>query len=305
MRIRFFAAVMLACLALASLPSCSLKNLSHSRNHQRPDLASLIIDQDQSLCEPVLELIKLTHLAPARKLSDAIMPTQTGWLRPTATERAYLSEDRKDLAPVMMKQFDILGLIAPITAQKNEYDYAILLGAMYETFKSRLDFLEQILASGVKIRKLALLGSHRPLENNNELAPMLINHVFDKLPLTEIDMMEALINNSLIRTMQPNIELIRVASPMKKGPNDTLVRANTRDTVVDLLNMNIKPGRALVISSKPYILRQDLVVKSVLTTPWRIETVGPAPPAGLPTTVYLDELARILYELRDYLLVSR
>jgi hypothetical protein len=285
-------------LAVIDLSSCH-KIMIRPVDRYLPESAELIIHKQLSLCDPVLELMRLTNLDIATNLNDAIPPTQEGWLRPHGSERAHLLEKNRDL-PIFMRQFDRLGLLAEILPSKNEYDYVLLLGAMYDTFKYRLDWLEQAIVNGLKVKIIVLMGSHRPLEQRHELDRMSKNHIFKKHPLTEIEMMEALIAQSSIKNLQPNIKFIKVASSMKQR-NGILMRANTRDTVIDFLDLNQKPGSVLAISSQPHVLRQDLVIRSHLFMPWQIETVGKNAPINLPTSVYLDELARILYQLKTFL----
>lgn len=270
---------------------------SHIKKYSQktlPDSAFFIVDQ-KKVTQPVIKLMELTDLNIPLSLDDAVFITQKNWLRKQDQERVDLLESNHKSLSMMKEQFERLGLTKTITPKKSEYDYVIILGAMYEPFKDRLHFLEH-LAKSINFKKLALLGSLRPLEREQELSPLLKSHAFLKLPMTEIEMMEELLKKSSIDV--GNIEIIRIASPMKRGPDNSLKRANTLDTVLDFKNLKLKPGFALVISSQPHILRQELVVLSELKAPWQIETVGPKPPKDSPTDVYLDELARILYELK-------
>lgn len=267
---------------------------------QEPSRAAFIVDENFSVTDSVQKLMELSGVKPARKLSEVVSLTQPVWLRARQSERMHLVEEYENLRPTLLMHFRNLGLITEVTANKTHYDYVLLLGANYLTMENRVAYLEKILASGVTIKHLALLGSHRPLEHVHEVEVMLKKHQFAVVPTTEIEMMEALINASPMKDKLHNINIIRIASPMKINSDGTVARANTRDTVEDLLKLDVTAGSSLVISSQPYILRQDLIVRSLLPSPWTIETVGDSAPIDLPSGVYFDELARVLYEIRQF-----
>lgn len=280
-----------------------ITNVSCQKSTIRPvkdaplELETLIVDEQNNLREPVIELMKRTAVPVVHSLHEAIAGTQKAWLRPTGHEFAHLSEqypaDKKDF----LKAFDELGMVARIMPTKTDYDYVIFLGAMYSTVKQRLSFLEHLVENGVKFKKIALLGSERPLDHQFETRLMLNDSTFATLPATEIDMMEALLDKSSLSTLSPKPIIIRVAPVMKVNADKSFSRPITKDTLVEFLVLNPKPGTTLVISNQPHIVRQHLVVRSVLPASWSVESVGPSASSNSPTGVFLDELARTLYEL--------
>lgn len=279
--------------AMLCLPAC---HKGIKTKPQPPALfvrTTLIVDDQKNISEPVKALMRLSGLEPVLSLKEAVQITQKSWIRPKGLEHIHLSETRPKLRPLFLKELQALGFMEEVMPQRREYDYVLLLGAMYETYKSRLLFLEELVNRGITFKNVALLGAHRPLEPVYELKPMVNDYIFAKLPVNEIEMMENLYGRSSLRAMVP----IKIASPMKIDSSGKPVRANTFDTVVDFVKTNTKPGSVLVISNQPYVVRQGLVVASVLKQPWYIETVGLRPKADIPTDVYLDELARVLYEI--------
>jgi hypothetical protein len=277
--------------AIIALASCH--GFHRTANQSRSlDRASLIVDNQGLVGEPVQELMRLTGIEPVSSLKEVVEKTQKKWIRSVNVEREDLFENHQELKSPIFTQLSRLGLLSSVMPAKGEYDYVLLLGATYQTYKSRLKFLEEIIESGIKVKTIALLGSLRPLEHGHELSVMVRDQAFKTSPINEIEMMEMLFKQSSLKGYQT----VKIASPMKNN-NGQLVRANTLDTVVDFANLNLRPGSVLVISNQPYVIRQGLVVRRVLKWPWRIETVGPKPRIDTPTSVYFDELARTLYEI--------
>ncbi len=290
----FFSLVICAVLTLSS---CQKKNLRPTRDFALDERALLIVDEQFNLRPSVIELMKITGLEEAHSLEQAVELTQKHWLRPPNRERAHVQEEFPKLSQQMMPYFSNLGLVNAVQPKGKSYDYVLILGSMYHSFLRRLSFVEQI--EGLRFDKIALLGSHRLLERIYETEPMLESNLLTRVPLTEIEMMEALFQeSSLFGAIKPS-QLIRIASPMKTRADGRVTRANTRDTVEDLLAIKPKPGTALIISSQPYVLRQHLVVKNLLEDPWQLESVGEAADPALNSSVYLDELARTLFELNQ------
>lgn len=266
---------------------------------QPEDRARLLVDENNHVTEPLMALLTLSGLdASSNKLPDVVEITQKAWLRPTGLERMHMrARDGKD-ASTIEQYFAKLGLVQNIQPTKKHYDYVLLLGATYHSVARRLQFLDELSRAGLTFQNLALLGSYRLLDRQHEIEPMTKSHVFDKVPLVEIEMIEALFAMSSPTALNKT-KIIRVASPMKKDKDGRIVRANTLDTIEDFLKTKPKPGSVLAISSQPSILRQHLVVKKALGPEWDIETVGSAIGDDHSAAVILDELARTLYELES------
>ena len=275
--------------------SCN-KRIMISRATTDNSQARLFVDEHQNVSQPIIEIMRITGLEAKTKLHDVVWLTQKSWLRPRGLEHIHLAEKLSFVADNLLKYFDLLGLVKSIKPRRKTYDYVLLLGSMYETFKTRLHFLEQLTSSGLRFKAVALLGSHRPLERQHEIEPMMAENSFSVVPLTEIEMMEALFGQSTLKSLDQK-SILPIASPMKIIDDKHIVRANTLDTVEDFLRLKKKPGSVLVISSQPHVLRQHLVVSKALNDQWQIETVGESSSKSLPTAVYLDEAARTLFEL--------
>jgi hypothetical protein len=263
-------------------------------------LFSCVSTQKTQIQAPLKQLMRLTGLGESNNVNDVVTLTQAHWLRPKGSERFDLSTNLIKLKPEIKNPLEALGLIDEVTVSQTNFDYLLLLGAAYQSFDSRVKFLESAVHKGLRFKKLVLLGSLRPLDENAERALMKGQGFLDPLPTNEIEMMELLLARSSLSSLK-DLQIVRVASSMKKLADGTIVRANTRDTIVDFAKSGQSPGNCLAISNQPYVLRQDLVIRGVLKEPWQILTVGPKAQEDLPEATFLDELARYLYESREYL----
>lgn len=291
MNIRLRAIIFLVVLTAST--ACVHKRTHISQKSEVDIPSAPLVDNKGIVSNHVQTIMRLTGLSPATALIDVVKETQKAWLRSPSLEREHLSEQRADVRPLFLKELTSLGMVSRIMPTERHYDYVLLLGAMYRTVKARLSFLEDLAAHGVMFDSIALLGSLRPIDSAQEQSTMAQERWPGKTPTTEIEMMEALFSQSSLATKKPII----IASAMKINKSGQVVRANTLDTVVDFSQLQKKPGRVLVISNQPYIIRQGLVVSSVLKRPWVIETVGPMADPDCATSVYLDELARALFEV--------
>ena len=76
----------------------------------------------------------------------------------------------------------------------------------------------------------------------------------------------------------------------------TISRANTEDTLRHWLTTDPIPGTCLAVSSQPFVGYQHSVARTVLPVNFEIETVGDISAEDEPLAVYLDTVARWLYQ---------
>lgn len=293
---------LLSSLCIIGLTLSCQKSLVRPNAHKDVPRMSFLIDEHVNVREPILDLMELTEVkAPSPALIDVIASTQTAWRRPQNVEFEHLREEHGTNRHAMLKAFHELGLIGRVMPTSNHYDVVLLLGAMYSTVKERLAFLEDLHDNGVRFKKLALLGSERPLDPNHELKAILREKLISPMPATEIEMMEALFKRSSLSAAIASENIIRIA-PVMKIVDGQLRRPITKDTIDDFLAISKEPQKTLVISNQPHLLRQDLVVRNTLPLQWPVETVGPAANVSrLVTGVFLDELTKTLYEIKEHL----
>ncbi|MCA9507259.1 MAG: hypothetical protein KC505_02415 [Myxococcales bacterium] len=260
-----------------------------------------LVDERGLVTQPIVELLKLTQVSCPRDLKSVVSCTQQAWLRRSGLERKDLNESRPELQSKIIREIKNLGLYSEIRPIAQKYDYVFVLGASYQTIKSRLDFLVEEINRGISFEKLVLMGSLRPLDENSEVKPFKFDFKTEATTETEIDLMREIIKFQPYKQSFQQIKIIEIASPMKLDGNKKLVRANTRDTFIDFMKLKLLPGKSLTISNQPYIKRQDLIAQDYLKDGWVNESVGPCVKTDINTNVLLDELSRLLFEIKAFI----
>lgn len=249
-----------------------VKNIYPQLSSSLPERAHFLVDEQQKLSRPLIELMRLTATPVAHDLPSAVSITQKSWLRKPDNERSDMVEEYAANKDHIRQQFSSLGLLEEITPQRMAYSYVLVLGATYEAVKERLSYLERLLEDGCTVKTIVFLGSERPL-TKQEVAELASKN-YATMPRTEIEMMKAVYGSSkVLQYRAPKI--IPLSSSMKVDRNGNERRANTYDTLIDFQKLNMVPGSVLVISSQPHILRQDLVVRGVLKEALADRKCGP------------------------------
>lgn len=286
MRTKIIYLANLVVLVFLSLAACS-KNLKKTEE----------IFTGQSLVnEPLKEILRLTNLNCALDLTSVVACTQKAWLRTSGLERADLEESYENVRQELWPLFQKMGVVNEIKPSGEKYDYIFVLGATYPTLKLRFDYLVAQIEKGLKTQNLILMGSMRPLIHETEIASFKTEHGKDPAPNTEIALMKQMIKLEKYKKYFSSMNIIEVSSAMKISPSGQSIRPNTKDTYVDFNRLELPPGKALTISNQPYIGRQDLVASSLLEPGFNNETIGPKASSSLNTNVFLDEIARLLFE---------
>lgn len=177
------------------------------------------------------------------------------------------------------------------------YDYVLVLGALQSRIEKRLAYLEHLaktypslLAKNAqgKVPTIVLLTSARPLDPEKEASALQAGLT------TEADVMQAALKKS---TLGNYAWALLISAPMKIDAKGTVLRPTTDDTVKAWLTKKPTPGRCLIISDQPFVLRQTLVLKTLLPKEFILDAAGPAADESMPIAVFLDELARTIYQI--------
>ena len=194
--------------------------------------------------------------------------------------------DGQQLLPFLQK----VGCIDPITAQKNVYDYALVLGATGAIMQERLDFLWQEYQRGVRFHQVVLLTGQRDLDESVE--------IFPENCATETDLLVYLFEKSPLCGKIPCLLIDSPKIPIGEG---ILRRPNTAKTVVDWYATRPLPGSCLAISNQPFVGYQEAVIRTFLPAEFTVEAVGPMAKIsenfGEPryVAVLLDNFAKWFY----------
>lgn len=233
----------------------------------------------------------------ATNFAECVQITQKEWLRKPGQERWQIENTQEDKRALVMPYMSALGCVEERFPLRQEYDYAFILGATLASMRYRLAYLQSCWDRGVRFKQIVYLVGERSLDKEKELAVLEKEGVSqDKLPATEVDMA-----HHLIKTMQStggmeHVPVVVVATSGTIAPNGSYKRPTTADTVNSWVATNPQSGSILAISNQPYCVYQQVVLRSLLPEEFFVETVGAQAANSVTTAVYLDTVARVLYQ---------
>ena len=257
------------------------------------------------------ELLKITGLPQTQSLADIVEQTQKHWLRPSNKERWEIEQDKFEaMRDEAMQQLDKLNYLEEIQPQSQQYDTAIILGALVGRVRTRLAYLVKLWNQGIRFQEIVLLGGGRPLDptqeseqelyNDNAVLPLKQDWQKPKSPLrTEADMLRFVYENSELPDGMRQLPVTIVDTPMQRVNDQQSRRPSTQDTIEEWLRgiNNPKGMQCLAISNQPYVGYQGAVLKGLLTPQnINVETVGHGANGHETMWVYLDSLARHLWQ---------
>ncbi len=271
----------------------------------------LILDTSNKPSTSLLKLLEALNVSHDGFLNSIVAATQNQWLREMGKERWNIPElslneaDRKKIMALLAE----IGCVSDIRPTHTEYDFALILGSTADDMEFRLNYLINCWQNGVRFHQLLFLTGARELDasaddvkilKDTSRIPVKKGWVFeeDQMPKTETDLA-----HFILRKVQLPKELLRqitisvVSVPIQEDNQGVSHRPTTQDTIVHWMSMKPQSGSILAVSSQPYIGYQDIVLKSYLPHDFSVETVGPAAQPDEKIAVYLDSLARWLYQV--------
>jgi hypothetical protein len=148
---------------------------------------------------------------------------------------------------------------------ENPFDAALVLGAAYDSFKLRLEYLINLIEEkNIRLKTIYFLSGERPLDPAIEkdiIEEMTENNIEQK---TEKTMMEYVAQKILSEDFKKKFKIIFVNTPDQKKDDGTFRRANTKDTLVEFLKKNQTDKKLLIISNAPFIGYQKEIVRNTL-----------------------------------------
>lgn len=257
------------------------------------------------------EILKITGVQHDGTLDDIRDVTQATWYQ-AGKLRSDIDEKYGGKRQMLMHLLQQLGFVHEITVE-GKFDIAVIPGAMLTGFRKRLAFLMSLWEKhGVRFSRIVLLGSKRPLNKDKEGAEKLFQRDNTELPIRpdwtemkaaptdEAGMMQMVYDQARLPwESQPEYAPIFVATPLKERNQNP----NTRDTIEDWLARFVtredkKKGLLTVVaSSQPYVSFQHFVFNEMLPEAWTLRSVGYAAPDSINISQYLDNLAKLIYEL--------
>jgi hypothetical protein len=247
-----------------------MRSLCHGKSNERLPLVSAVLQELGVQHENSLEGINAA--------------CQKNLLRKPGVERWQIESAFEEKRPVLMTYLEKLGMRHEIkpSADLGAYDYVVFLGATTERTHDRISYIAPALKllPAEKRPFVVLLTGMRPLDHAHEDM---------SYGATESAMMEAVYRSLGLA----EIPYIVINAPMKGN-----ARPTTDDTVHAWLATNPKPGRCLIVSNQPFVQRQADVLRAMLPAGFTVEACGPAAKDDCTMAVYLDELARTVYQAK-------
>ncbi len=244
--------------------------------------------------------IECPHGITARELNDLL---QKQWLRTTV---------RAEVEKALPQDEDIhllreLGMIDEVRPARANYVGTLVLGGYAAAMRRRLAFAisEWNANDALDTGTIWFLTGERPRRDENESADLLFTQGEipfkpdwtkpETMPATETEIARMIWGQSAIPTgMMANFVDTRLQPDGKGG----LKNPNTADTFAAFLAMEPDSGNYLLASSQPYVQRQTLNATNTLPFPqFNIFEMGPAALPETPLKIFLDETARLLFEL--------
>jgi hypothetical protein len=267
-----------------------------------------VIDEEGRPAAALSRLLSVLAVKHDGTLQSIVDATQKAWMRPAGTERWDLVDSLPAEIAERIKPLCIeLGLIKEVPPREKHYTYAFLLGATLPAVIGRLAYLFYNWKQGVHFNKLVILAGQRDLRENETLDIVLRSDVIAigdremlkdkwKSVKTEKDMMQAIIEESVLPNGMRESIAVEVVDAPKKLVDGKLVRPTTGDTVNAWLEKQPAPGTCIAISSQPHVLYQQAVLATLLPKEFPVETIGFQEKGHTKITEILDALARFLYQ---------
>ena len=239
---------------------------------------------------------------------------QEKFLRKPGQERWEMEDIYEDKRSLILPLLEKLVVIHAVFPSSRHYGTIIIHGAVVETMRQRLKFLDMLWAQGIRGDEIVFLTGERPLDPTLENEEKLSNQELSAIPFkpgwcrkipipsTEADAASLVWDQVISHPDLQKKKVHFVRAPMKHNPmTGKPQRPSTKDTVLAWIATEPKVGKILAISNNPYIPYQHQVMlnileqEGVLKKGVTLETVGPAANSDTLIAVHLDNLARWIY----------
>ena len=252
-----------------------------------------LLDAKGNLHPSLLRILDAVEMPPLNPTKNALTQincwAQKNLLR--QGERWNIQSARfEHLKPALLPYLKDLGLVEAKFPCFKRYTGAIIHGALYSRVSLRLQFLIDQWNLGVRFSHLYFLTGERPLQECEK-------ELLQSTAKTECEMIQQIWEKSdLPPEMRSLVEVHFVNAPMKGRPNAP-IRPTTNDTIKKWLRDNPPRGSYLSVTNAPYHHRQDQALRRLAPSTFHFETVGTQASDDLPLWLFLDELARMIYDI--------
>ncbi|BDC34271.1 hypothetical protein Noda2021_02290 [Candidatus Dependentiae bacterium Noda2021] len=274
----------------------------------------VLFDKDKATAnQTLLSLLKALSIEHDNSLQDIVSVTQKAWLRKAGQERWDLDTAHSAaLNSLIISHCQQLNMIEEIIPSTKDYTYALVMGATLDTIRNRFAFLIKLIKLGIRFDSIVFLTGQRPLNPTLESAQKLLDitksslpcnpnwSLQGPLPCNETEMIRMVIDQAALDSAIKS-KIVVVDAPCKINDAGNVIRPTTGDTFASWLKTNPPAGKALIISSQPYVGYQDMVARSYLPSTCTVESAGCRYEEPIIDSDLLDTLARWIYQTNLYL----
>ncbi|MGB1272558.1 MAG: hypothetical protein ACPG5T_10835 [Endozoicomonas sp.] len=257
----------------------------------------------QALLSHLDELLQLLDVPHGATLDEMIVASQI-WRRKPGQER-WEVPDLNITRTTRQNAFQLLeklGMVQEILPTRNQYQYALLLGATVPRMQRRLNELLKLWQQGIRFEQLVFLVGQRPLQPDIDLPTQFtlraINNAADvnSLPATETEGAKMIYSATLLPNDLKRIPVLFVDTPRYWRENGWQ-RPNTRDTLKQWVSSKPIPGSTLVLSDQPHSHYQKEVVRQELPDGFSVDLAAHQADPDARLVLYLDALALWLHNM--------
>jgi hypothetical protein len=245
-----------------------------------------LLNADSTPTDALQQLLDLLDI-PESNLQNIVALTQIRWMQ-TGKERWEFELIEENKKKQLIPLFKEIGLFDTVDASQTEYDYALIYGGFYRRVQKRVEHLIAEFKRGVRFNKVILLTGKRFLDPDTDEGTLPFK--------TETEMMLFVWQNAEMPKAMRNLPYHLIDAPRREKLDGTSVRPNTKDTLIEWLATSPEPGKCLFVSNQPFLGYQDSVARTSLPSTFAIETIGIQADQEIPVAVFLDNLARWLYQ---------
>jgi hypothetical protein len=243
----------------------------------------------------LLDILQIPHDGNIFSIRDI---TQREWYQ-KEKKRSEIEEQEKYLRirDKLMPIFVELGLVDPVYAKRLNYETALIHGGTLSAVQKRIAFLAKEWERGVRFKKIGFLCSERKIIKEKEEISKIEKEVFG----VSFDVKNCKNYDNEFKMMCSLYSISKL--PWQREISQLLVfvgneKANTEDTVrgwYESFNREIS-GPLLFVSSQPFVFFQDIIVRKVILDK-EVDTIGYQASPNIPLATYLDNIAKVIFEL--------
>ena len=278
--------------------------------------SKLLFDDQYQPRNELLLLLQAAGMEPLNKSENALTQINN-WAQANLLRKGERWDEQvskfEGLKSEILPGLKRLGFVDAALPHFKYYQGALVHGALFSTVCFRLHYLVEQWKQGVRFSHIYFLSGERPLEvqyenpevfkdDSKSLLKMRKESLMGplKFPETESQMTEFVWENFEIPDeMRKEVQVHFINAPLKKDPKTgKIIRPNTNDTIDAWLETQPAQGAYLAVTNAPYTNRQDFVIRTIASSEYTFETVGPAAKDQQKIAIFLDEIARLIFEMK-------